>query len=202
MDFNYLAKLIESKHCVHTIILYGSFAKGNNDEFSDIDIVAFWDEDEELQDKSNLGSNQLDLWIYPSTKMADYKEFIRVNGGIVLLDLRNVAEVFMNNIKHAYQTGPTAKTLEEKKNILKWVRKMYSRSLKEDLEGAYRKSLLLAELLPIYFELKDIWYLGSKYGFEFLKDNDESAYSLYSSLYLANDSDILEDVIKYLDTLV
>lgn len=202
MDFNYLTKLIESKHCVHTIILYGSFAKGNNDEYSDIDIVAFWDEDEELQDKSNLGSNQLDLWIYPSAKMGDYKEFIRVNGGVILLNRRNIAEAFMSNIKHAYETGPIAKSLEEKKNILKWVRKMYSRSLKEDLEGAYRKSLLFAELLPIYFELNDMWYLGSKYGFEFLKDNDEIAYNLYRSLYLGRAPGVLEDVIKHLDTLV
>jgi predicted nucleotidyltransferase len=202
MDFNYLKNMIESKYCVHTIILYGSFAKGNNDEYSDIDIIAFWDENEELQDKSNLGSNQLDLWIYPTDKMTDYNEFIRVNGGIILLDCRNAAEVFISNIKHAYETGPIAKSPEEKENILKWVRKMYLRSLKADLEGAYRKSLLLAELLPIYFELKDMWYLGSKYGFEFLRDNDESAYNLYSSLYMGKDPDILKDVIKYLDTLV
>ncbi|MGR3172959.1 nucleotidyltransferase family protein, partial [Vibrio vulnificus] len=57
---------LKEKYAPHTIILYGSYARNEATETSDIDIACFWDRPEEHKDASLFHGIFLDVWVYPT----------------------------------------------------------------------------------------------------------------------------------------
>lgn len=201
MNTERLIAYIKTHYEVHTIILYGSFARGDHDVESDIDVVAFGDNVAESQDKSLLDGRQLDLWIYPREKMEMPSEFIHITGGQVLLDEAVLAQSFLESIHKFIEAGLQPKSETAIKSSLDWLEKMNRRASKSDLEGAYRKHWLLTEILPIYFEIKNEWYFGSKAGFYHLKNFDMKGYELFERMYSEPNFEHIEAVIYYLRTM-
>lgn len=201
MNLENLKMHIIEKYNAHTIILYGSFSRGDSDEDSDIDLVAFRDEAEEIQDKSMFCERLLDLWIFPTSKLSDIPDFVQVNGGKILHDENELADSFMRNISHYLSEERQMKSDEEIQNLIKWLEKMHRRAGKQDLEGMYRKNWLLTEILPIYFEINGLFYLGSKDSFRHLRENDSVGFEVYKTMYENPDSKNIEAVIDFLKKL-
>lgn len=198
MNFENLIDYIVTKYNCHTIILYGSFAKGDFDEESDIDLLGFSSTEIEIQDKSAFENRALDLWIYNDNKIDNPDEFIHIRSGRILLDKNNRARAFLTNINLVFQNGPELKSYDAKLNSINWLEKMLLRTSKNDIEGQYRLHWLLTDILPIYFDLIDRWYLGSKESFAWLKENDDEAYNLFERLY-ADSSDLnIEETILFM----
>ena len=51
------------------------------------------------------------------------------------------------------------------------------------IEANYRRLSLPCELLEIYFKLRDLWYLGPKNSFSWLKENDMRAFCLFEKSF-------------------
>ncbi len=183
MNFDNLVAYITSKYNCHTVILYGSYSKGNFDSESDIDVVGFTSLDLECQDKSTFEGKALDLWIYNDTKINLPNEFLHIHSGNALLDEHGHANFFLSQINECLDKGPEPKSKESKLNTIIWLEKMLNRALKKDTEGMYRLNWLLTELLPIYFEVVDQYYLGSKAAFEWLKVNDPEVFHKFEKVY-------------------
>lgn len=75
MDFDKLKDYLIKKYNCHTLILYGSFAKGDFDDTSDVDVIGFTADDIEAQDKSLFEGRTLDCWVYNERKMAIQRTF-------------------------------------------------------------------------------------------------------------------------------
>lgn len=178
-----LVEYIVSKYKCHTIILYGSYAKNTYDKESDIDIIGFTNMDIEIQDKSAFEDVELDLWIYNEAKLKNAEDYLHIRSGVILLDNNDVACNFLLEINELFNKGPEPLSITEKQNSVIWLEKMLKRTLKGDLEGRFRQYWLLSEMLAIYFELNDRYYLGSKESFEWLKSNDIEAYKLFEQMY-------------------
>lgn len=178
-----LVEYIVSKYKCHTIILYGSYAKNTYDKESDIDIIGFTNLDIEIQDKSAFEDVELDLWIYNEAKLKNAEDYLHIRSGVILLDNNDVACNFLLEINELFNKGPEPLSITAKQNSVIWLEKMLKRTLKGDLEGRFREIWLLSEMLPIYFELNDRYYLGSKESFEWLKSNDIEAYKLFEQMY-------------------
>ncbi len=79
---------------------------------------------------------------------------------------------------------------------------MLARSKKGDIEGNFRLHWLLYELLNSYFRLRDLWYLGPKEGFTWLKENDSDIYrdfdfALMPGSDIINLENLINRILKY-----
>ncbi|UOE95048.1 nucleotidyltransferase domain-containing protein [Alkalihalobacillus sp. LMS39] len=194
-----VTKYLKQKYNSHTVILYGSYCSGDFTAESDLDIVCFSDMTVNKNDISVFEDKQLDVWIYNTEKMDNPEQFLRVNQGQILLDDKGLAVELLTEIKNIFNNGPEKLSNEEKEFLKGWLRKMYLRSNKNDIEGDYRFHWMLKDSLEIYFELKDLWYLGPKKAISWLSENDEIAYNLFRNA-LAKDAKKknIEQLLEYL----
>lgn len=198
MNKEKLVEYITKKYQCHTIILYGSFANGTFDEESDIDVVGFTDNDMEHQDKSLFDGRALDLWIYNDKKLKHPEEFLHIRTGQSLLDSNHQSDEFLTQINALFNKGPEQLTQEAKDNHILWLEKMLKRTLKNDIEGQYRFHWALTDILPIYFEITNQWYLGSKESFIWLEKNNLEAFILFKKLYSESSVGVLKETIDYM----
>ena len=67
------------------------------------------------------------------------------------------------------------------------------------MEGIYRRMWIQTELLSLYFNLRDQWFLGSKHAFNGLKENDTVAYDLFRTVYMnPNDLNALNQLAQHI----
>ncbi|MGD6966351.1 nucleotidyltransferase domain-containing protein [Rossellomorea vietnamensis] len=197
--FEQVKIFLKHKYNCHTIILYGSYNTGDYTEESDVDIICFSDDVMEKNDVELFQGKQLDVWVYNSEQMNHSEQFLRVNKGKVLLNDRGNAEKFLSEIEDIFNKGPKRLSEQEKDFLKSWLKKMYLRSSKNDLEGNYRLYWMLKDSLEIYFELKGLWFLGPKKAFSWLKENDSLAYNLFkSALEKEADTKEVEQLLEFL----
>lgn len=200
--FEELIKYLVQKYNCHTVFLYGSYSFGDYTDESDVDIIGFSDENTEINDINLFKGKQMDIWIYGSDKLNKPDEFLRINGGKILLDQRNLAKKFLLDIDDIFKKGPKKLSFEEKEFLKGWLSKMLIRTTKNDLEGNYRYHWMLKESLEIYFEFKGLWYLGPKKSFRWLKENDDFAYKLFERVFQKDSSTKdIEDLLTYLKSI-
>lgn len=200
--FENVKTYLKQKYNCHTIILYGSYSRGDYTEESDLDVICFADRSDDKNNVELFEGKQLDVWVYNTDKMDNPEEFLRVYRGKVLLNDKGFAEKFLSEIEGVFNDGPKKLTEEEKVFLKSWLRKMYLRSNKNDIEGNYRYYWLLKDSLEIYFELKGIWYLGPKKSFSWLKKNDNFAYNLFENTFRKNvNMQEVERLLKYLNEI-
>ena len=192
-----IIKDIKEKFSCHTIILYGSHARGEASDSSDYDIVAIREKGEIERDCRIFEGAYLDIFIYPEEAVEEPDvSFVRMKDGIVLCQKQKVGEELIKKVKEIYQKGPLKIPNWEKQVIKTWSDKMLARAKIGDIEGDFRRHWLLFDLLEAYFRLRDSWYLGPKESFQWLKKNDSFTYSLFEkALKPSADLDSLKNLI-------
>ncbi|WP_349409900.1 nucleotidyltransferase domain-containing protein [Pseudalkalibacillus sp. SCS-8] len=197
-----LVTYITEKHSVHTIILYGSYSTGDFTEDSDIDVLCFTDVGEEKNDTGLFEGKRLDVWIYPDEKLQQPDQFLHVHKGEILLDEKGLAGPFLEEVERIYEEGPSQMSESEKDFLKNWLRKMNERSKQDDFEGNYRYHWMLRDSLGIYFELKGVWYPGSKKAVRWLEEHDPTAYALFTEVYKKEvDHQAIDQLLDYLEKL-
>lgn len=199
-------KLIESvmsyltgKYKCHTMILYGSYAEGDFTVESDLDILCFSDEVEDMNETAIVEGVQLDAWIVNTTQLDVPKEYLHITGNKVLLDERGKAGEFIESIKELFEEGTEPISDNQREFLKGWLSKMQKRSLRDDTEGSYRYHWMLKDSLEIYFELNNRWFLGVKKSLKWLEQNDPKAYRLFVSALKGNvGCTESEELIKYI----
>ena len=193
------AYLLKKYDC-HTIILYGSYSRGDYTEESDVDLICFSDSvTEDTNDVEFIEGKQLDAWIYPTEKMKQAEPFLRVHKGEIWINKKGLAEEFLATIQRTFEKGTKPISQDEKNFLKSWLKKMHVRSAKNDLEGNYRFHWMLKDSLEIYFELKSEWFLGPKVSFQWLKENDPKAFDLFSKALSTNaDDKSSKELLDYL----
>ncbi|CAM4481465.1 nucleotidyltransferase domain-containing protein [Paenibacillus tarimensis] len=181
----------EQYHC-HTVILYGSYATGDETPESDIDVVAFTDEVLVSHDNKMLEGKPLDAWFYPTSAMANTADFLRIKDGEALIDQRGLGRGLLAAVQERFAAGPERVDREELIFLCDWLLKMVKRSLKGDAEGNYRYHWLLTDSLEIYGKASNQWYMGPKQTLKWLERHDKAAYDLFCNALRrdAADSDI------------
>jgi predicted nucleotidyltransferase len=151
-------------HGVHTIILYGSRARGEATAESDIDIASYADVASASRDSRLWSGMFLDAFIYPSGRLdeAPDADVLKLCDGRVLLDERSLAEPYLARVAALEEQGPPALTEAEQRMRRVWIRKMLARIRRGDIEAQYRHHWLLYQMLEDYFALRGQWYRGPK----------------------------------------
>ena len=195
---NAVEKLIVELKC-HTVVLYGSRARGYATDESDYDLVGFAKDGEEVCDTRQFQGKFIDSYAYPEKRGEDTEEFMRLRGGIILREENDFGTELLNRVESLYRAGPKGPGSEELKRRRIWVQKMVARIERADLESRYRRNWLLTDLLELYFVFRGKWYLGPKDAFHYLKESDPSSYALFDRA-LRSDAGI--DCVRELGTKV
>ncbi len=185
-------QMLITKHDASFVILYGSLVRGDANELSDIDVACFCDNPKETHDTQSFNDKHLDGWIYGKDDMKqDRVDFLRFAGGKVFgKDLEEGIQ-FLKTIEEKLIKGPKPMTHSEQNHLKQWVFKTLERTQRADIEAKFRRNDLSTQLLEIYFQLRDRWYLGSKSSFHWLKQHDADGYKLFSNV-LENPSNLTD----------
>ena len=170
-----LASEMQHAHAAHTIILYGSLARGDATAESDIDVACFADVKEVVRDASSWNGRFLDAFVYPTETKPDI-DLLKLLGGRVLLDARGLAQGFLDALAALDRAGPAKLSESEARMRRVWARKMLARIARDDLEARYRRHWLLFQLLEDHFALRGEWYRGAKRAFQDLDSETVRAF--------------------------
>ncbi|MCX4027221.1 nucleotidyltransferase domain-containing protein [Endozoicomonas sp. SM1973] len=193
-------KELQAKYNPHTVILYGSVARNEATDTSDIDIACFCDREDEVKDARIFHGIYLDAWIYPTSALEEVPDTaLRFADGIAVVDKQGYGKNYIDKVNKKLAKGVDKVSDSDLAHVKAWLNKMLTRAAIDDMEGNYRRTWLQFELLETYFKTRGLWFLGHKKSFSYLESNDPEAYALFRHTYLnPKDHQNLEKLVQYI----
>jgi len=190
---------LTTRYDCHTVILYGSRARGDFTDDSDYDLVGIREAGETARIGELIEGRFLDAFVYPEAKFSENEEkLLRIRGGKILVERNDFGKKLLARIESRYERGPEKLLEDERIAQATWVRKNLARAKRGDIEGDFRRAWLLHELLAFHFESADRWYRGPKEGFRELAEKDPVGYRLYAeALRTPTDLPALERIVNH-----
>lgn len=175
-NLSHFVTILEREHHCHTVILYGSRARGLQSPHSDYDLLGIRADGEDTRDARCIDGVFLDAFIRSEKTVSENpRDFLHVRGGMVLQDPKGLGGRLLAEVAAALETPPIAVSAAEIEARRTWCTKMLARirnAAPNDIEAHYRRHWLLVDLLEFYFVLRRRHYLGSKDSFRWLEEND------------------------------
>jgi hypothetical protein len=158
-----VAELVRA-HAAHTVILYGSRARGDATAESDVDVACWADGVESSRDARIWAGLYLDGFVHPTAhaEAPVSEDQLKLLGGRVLLDTRGLGAALLARVEALDAAGPPELPESERRMRRVWAHKMLARIRRGDLEAQYRHHWLLFQLLEDDFALRGQWYRGPK----------------------------------------
>jgi hypothetical protein len=149
---------------VHTVILYGSRARGDATPESDLDVAAFADVPRTLRDARRWRGLFLDAFIHPTARATEPPDesLLTLRGGRVLHDARGLAMPLLAALDALHDAGPAPLPDDERRMRRVWAHKTLARIARDDLEARLRRHQLLAQVLEDRHALANAWFPGPK----------------------------------------
>jgi predicted nucleotidyltransferase len=178
-----LAVDVMLSHGCHTVVLYGSWVRGEAGPFSDIDILCVRETGPGFRDARVVGGLYLDAFIYPEADLvAPEPDLLRVLGGRVIREANAVGSTLLAKLQALYDAGPPPMADDLGRVTLLWAQKMLDRFRgQSDVEAQYRRMQLLMQSLEDYFALRGTWFRGPKEAFAWLLQHDRATYERFES---------------------
>jgi predicted nucleotidyltransferase len=186
-----IASRVADEHGAHTAILYGSYARGDATEASDLDLLLVRENGPALRDTRLIDEIYLDGFVYPETAVATPDAaLLRLVGGRVLRDKGGFGAALLERVRALHERGPEPLPSDQRQALEMWARKTLSR-VRDDPgpEGEYRRMHFLVQSLEDYFTLRKMWFRGSKEAFAWLQQHDPAVYSVLAGAMRRTASD-------------
>lgn len=198
-----LAKLVAEMraHGAHTLLLYGSHARGDATAESDVDVAAFADVPETYRDARLFEGVFLDAFIYPTSlaESAPTEELLKLGGSHVLIDDRGLAAPLLERVAELESAPVEPLPDHEVQTRRVWARKMVARIARGDIEAHYRRHWLLFQLLEDHYAIEARRYPGPKRAFSDLSSRAPETFAAFDRA-LAPDAP-LEAIERLVDHL-
>jgi hypothetical protein len=173
-----LSRELRRKYRCHTLILYGSRARGDAHAVSDVDLIGFRARGPVVHEARKIKGTFLDAFVYPDNR-AKATDLLRIRGGKVLFQKKRFGDALLARVEKVYAEGPKPLSAQHKKTVKIWSQKMLERIKTRSTEADFRRVWLLTALLEDYFNLRGLWYEGPKAGLKWLAENDSTAHARF-----------------------
>lgn len=207
MEENRVKNILQYVQEVYTplsIIVYGSYADGSQNQNSDFDALVVSEKHEKFHDVSCVNGVQLDVFVYPQKYIQesnDIKEFVQIADGKIVFDTNEYGAILKKQASE-YMKALSGKTLEELHAEVEWCKKMVLRTERKDAEGMFRWHWVLTDSLEIYCDLKQHQYKGPKKSLLWMEKYDPKAFACYKNALFHFDHDDLKKWIDYLAKMI
>lgn len=181
-DAEHMALEVMAAHDCHTAILYGSWARGQATEESDVDVLCVREDGKAFRDARIVDGIYLDAFIYPRADLATPgPALLRVLGGVVLREVDACGSALLAQLQALHERGPTPLPDDERRAVVLWSRKMLERmGGSSGLEVGYRRMQLYLQCLEDYFALRGKWFEGPKAAYAWLLQHDTATYRCFA----------------------
>lgn len=193
-------------HQCHTVVLYGSRARGDEGPGSDVDLLGVRSVGGCTRDARLWSGISLDSFIHDDASLMGELEpgMLRIRHGKILRDLHGFGVQLLARVQALYARGPLPMPPDERTSQLAWVEKMLERiqpSPSDDantvLMAQYRRATLLTQLLELYFQLRGHWYCGPKESFVWLQIHDPQVWQAFRDAFIPTAShEVIERVAR------
>lgn len=109
----------------------------------------------------------------------DLLAFRTVHHGRVLLDKDGIGERLIARIDEIMAGKPEPIAADQLQLRRVWYEKTLKRIERGDAEGNYRRAMLLMNATEDYFDFRNLWVLGPRLSFSWLRENDPRAYATF-----------------------
>lgn len=191
MVLNAIVEELQTTHHCHTIILYGSRARGDFKPSSDYDVAGITATGDKKWIARFDEKYQVfhDIFIFPENELiAPNETHLQMSDGIVIIDHNDVGKRLIEALKMMEKESLSI-TVDEIQARKIWYKKMFSRAEVADLEGKYRHIWSIFRMLEDYFAFKKLHYHGPKKAFQYLAKYDPDILNLFERA-LSNTNDI------------
>lgn len=167
-------------HGAHTVVLYGSRARGDATAESDIDVAAFADVEATTRDARAWRGVFLDGFVYPTAQTESREpDMLKLLGARVLLDERGLAGPMLERLTALDREGPPRLPAHEAQMRRVWYVKTLARVRRGDVEAHYRHHWMLYSLLEDLFALRGAWYRGPKVALAHLRAHEPATFAAF-----------------------
>lgn len=174
-----IVKALIKKHRCHTVILYGSRARGLTTATSDFDVIGIRSSGKKFRIAKKQKGSFWDVFVYPESdlKVLGEERFAWRNARIVYQKASYGTELLKRLDK--LLNKPFKRYPKYEINVLKvWAQKQLDRCRIDDIQGFFRRAEFLAALVDHYFYIRQKRFLGPKEGFAWIEANDKKTYEL------------------------
>jgi len=175
-----LIQLLSTRFNAHTILLYGSRARGDATEQSDWDVTCVAPVKEARHYGTLEDNTFLDVFVYPALD-APSPDDLRMLGSRILKDDLGLAQPYLASLAALDARGPLPMPNHQREMERTWITKMVERARRDDLEACYRRHWLLKDLLEYAFTLRNQWFRGPKAALKVLAQENPHLHSLFAA---------------------
>ena len=177
------ALAIADEHGCHTVVLYGSRARGDADAGSDVDVLCIRDDGPSFRDSRVIDGVYFDVFVYPRDAVATVDvALLRILGGLVLRERDGEGTALLSRVRDRFDRGPDPLPADDQTARIVWAHKMLTRIQSSDsVEADYRRMELAVQALEDYFLLRTLWYRGPKVAFPWLLTHDDAAHQAFEA---------------------
>jgi predicted nucleotidyltransferase len=174
-----IVKTLRQKYHCHTIILYGSRARGLTTPTSDYDVFGVSRNGEKTRIAKKQKGYYWDVFVYPEKdlrKLGD--QHFLWKGARIIYEKGPYGEKLLKRLNKILKT-PFKPQPQYEIDITKvWAQKDLDRCRMTDIQGLYRRAELHNALIDHYFFMRQKRFLGPKEAFAWLEQNNLKTFKL------------------------
>ncbi len=179
-----ITNLLTTKYKCHTVILYGSRARGVATDISDYDIVGIFKRGSKTRITKKKNGAYWDVFLYSERdlkKLSDQQ--LAWRDARLLFERGNYGRNFTRRLRKHFKKPFEPAPLYEINATKAWSDKQLERIAVGDVHGLYRRAELQQASVADYFQIRRKRFIGPKAGLEWLEKNDPNTFKLFERVY-------------------
>ena len=174
-----IARLLITKYKCHSVILYGSRARGQTTPTSDYDVIGVCKSGEKTRIAKKVKGKFWDVFVYAEKDLKVLSDqHLSWKHARILFSKGPYAKVLLRRIDKFLKKPFKRHPVYEVKAAIAWAQKELERCRMNDIQGLYRRSEFQNALIDHYYFVRQKRFWGPKEGFAWLKENDPKTFQL------------------------